>query len=448
MTDLASLLAEHVVSFPAHRVAADVRQHLALDLADSLAATLGGSRAAGIAELGEILQQQFRPGQARVFNSSLKLPAVAAAQLNASAGHALDFDDTLDEGGGMHAGALVHNAALAVADELGEVSGADYATAVALGLDVAVRLALAPSEDFGWHRTSAFGVFGVVAAVGRLLRLDAAQLLNAFGIAYSQASGNRQCIADGALSNRLQAGFAARDGISAVLLARAGLTGAQRVFEGVDGFFNLYQRGAWRRAAVVDGLGEELLSTRIALKPYPCGRNLHALIDASLAARARHGGRTVEAVDVLLDARSLARASSAYPQHVVEAQFSIPFSLALSTLSGATRLADYAAPLQADAAIQRLAARVRLQARDSAAASDLLRFRYADGTTLEQPIEAIAHGNPARPLSAAQVAEKLRDANRFAGAPLDDARLDALLHNALNFAALPSTQELTRLLQP
>src|SRR6185312_2619207 len=132
---------------------------------------------------------------------------------------------------------------LAVADELGGVSGADYLAATAIGLDVAVRLALAPAEDYGWHRTSAFGIFGVTVAVGRLLGLDPETMRNALGIAYSQASGNRQCIADGALSKRLQSGFGARDGVQAVQLAQRGLTGARRIFEGVNGFFPLYQRG-------------------------------------------------------------------------------------------------------------------------------------------------------------------------------------------------------------
>jgi len=183
------------------------------------------------------LAAQSGPGTAQRFAASERYPAVIAAQLNATAGHALDYDDTLDEGGGMHAGALVHAATLAVADELGGVSGATYVTATAVGLDIAVRLALAPTRDFGWHRTSAFGIFGVVGAVGRLLGLNREQFVHAFGIAYSQASGNRQCIADGALSKRLQAGFAARDGIIAVQLAKAGLTGASRIFEGVDGFY-------------------------------------------------------------------------------------------------------------------------------------------------------------------------------------------------------------------
>jgi 2-methylcitrate dehydratase PrpD len=55
--------------------------------------------------------------------------------------------------------------------------------------------------------------------------LNPVQFEHAFGIASSLASGNRQCIADGALSKRLQAEFAARDGILAVQLTLRGLTG-------------------------------------------------------------------------------------------------------------------------------------------------------------------------------------------------------------------------------
>jgi 2-methylcitrate dehydratase PrpD len=80
--------------------------------------------------------------------------------------------------------------------------------AFALGLDVSRRIALACTLDRGWHRTAAIGVFGATAAVGKLTGLTPEQMLAAFGIAYSHAAGNRQCILDGALSKRMQAGQA------------------------------------------------------------------------------------------------------------------------------------------------------------------------------------------------------------------------------------------------
>ncbi len=446
MTDLAELLAAHAADFPTHRVDSSVREHLALDLVDGLAATIGGTRAPGVAELAKVLAAQSGPGAAQRFVSSERYPAIIAAQLNATAGHALDYDDTLDDGGGMHAGAHVHSAALAVADELGGVSGETYVAATAVGLDIAVRLALAPTRDFGWHRTSAFGIFGVVGAVGRLYGLSQEQFLHAFGIAYSQASGNRQCIADGALSKRLQAGFAARDGIIAVQLAKAGVTGASRVFEGTDGFFPLYQRGEYVRERVTDGLGEQLLSSRISLKPYPCGRNLHGLLDATARAQRAHEGRSIERIDVLIDPKSFARASLSFPEHVVAAQFSIPFAVALSTATGRTSLADFDAPGNVSEAVKALFARVHVQPQGGPAEEERIVFTYAGGGTHEEKAGGIRLGHPSNPVSREQTGDKLRDCNAFAGAQLPDERIEAVLAAAIGIANLPSTTALTSLL--
>ena len=118
------------------------------------------------------------------------------------------FDDTLDHGGSIHPGASVLAASLATADLLGGVSGESLLLAVSLGLDVSCRVALVSTLDRGWHRTAAMGVFGAAAASGKLLGLTVEPMVNALGIAFSQAAGNRQCIVDGALTKRLQAGQA------------------------------------------------------------------------------------------------------------------------------------------------------------------------------------------------------------------------------------------------
>jgi len=447
MTDLVQHLAAHAANFPVDRVDEHVRDHLALDLVDGLAASVGGTRAPGIAELAQVLSAQSRPGPSQRFASSERYSAVIAAQLNATAGHALDYDDTLDEGGGMHAGALVHSAALAVADELGGVSGQKYVAATAVGLDIAVRLALAPTRDFGWHRTSAFGIFGVVGAAGRLYGLSQGQFVNAFGIAYAQASGNRQCIADGALSKRLQAGFAARDGITAVQLAKLGVTGASRVFEGTDGFFPLYQRGEFVRERITEGLGERLLSHRISLKPYPCGRNLHGLLDATERARHAHLGRDIERIDVFIDAKAFARASLAWPEHVVAAQFSVPFVVALSTATGRTSLAHFDEPGKVPEAVKALFARVHVQSHDATPEADRIVFTYRGGAVHQESTAGVRLGHPSNPVSREQTGDKLRDCNAFAGSPLSEERVTALLSAALGIGALPSTSALTSLLR-
>ncbi len=106
----------------------------------------------------------------------------------------------------------------------------------------AYRLGSAIKVYRGWHPTATCGIFGATLAAGRILGLERSRLHHAMGIAYSLAAGNFQAVVDGSLSKRLQPGFASRGAIEAVLLARAGITGAKDVFEGRFGYFPLYEQ--------------------------------------------------------------------------------------------------------------------------------------------------------------------------------------------------------------
>ena len=171
--------------------------------------------------------------------------------------------------------------------------------AIALGLDVSCRVALASTLDRGWHRTAAMGVFGAAAAAGKLLGLNVEQMVNALGIAFSQAAGNRQCIVDGALTKRLQAGQAASSGVLAALLAREGFTGAHNIFLGRFGFFELYQPNGHDPAKLPEDLGGEFRGDQLSFKPYACGRPQHAMLDAAIAARNQLGsGTTVDLAEI------------------------------------------------------------------------------------------------------------------------------------------------------
>ena len=144
--------------------------------------------------------------ESRVLLRGIRLPAPQAALLNASMGHALDFDDTLDIGGSIHPGVSVLGSVIATCDSLGGVAGRGCPIGGRPGLDISCRIALASTLDRGWHRTAAIGVFGATAAAGKLIHLTPEQMVAAIGIAYSHAAGNRQCILDGALTKRMQAG--------------------------------------------------------------------------------------------------------------------------------------------------------------------------------------------------------------------------------------------------
>src|SRR5205823_14531562 len=96
-------LAQHVcrtlyADLPASAVASARR-----DILDTFGCMLGGSFSPGIDELFSVISRWGGLEESRVLLRGVRLPAPQAALLNASMGHALDFDDTLDTGGSRRA---------------------------------------------------------------------------------------------------------------------------------------------------------------------------------------------------------------------------------------------------------------------------------------------------------------------------------------------------------
>jgi 2-methylcitrate dehydratase PrpD len=335
-------------------------------------------------------------------------------------------------------------AALAIDDGVGGVGGRELLLAVALGLDVSCRVALASTLDRGWHRTAAMGVFGAAAAAGKLIGLSAEEMLNAFGIAYSQAAGNRQCILDGALTKRLQAGLAASAGVFSALLAQTGFTGAHNVFTGHFGFFELYQPDGHDAALLLRDLGRAYGGEALSYKPYPCGRPLHAAIDAALSARAALGitdAADIAAVTIETDPQSHASEfdgarGKRRPSQVVEAQFALPFLVATALIHGRVRIADVAG--LGDAAVLGLSDRIMGVARDSRPKGSLaITVGRSDGAAVTLEAEKPASGSPQKPLSDAQLEAKFRDCADNAVRPLAEAEVETALAAIRGLDALP-----------
>jgi 2-methylcitrate dehydratase PrpD len=442
--DLSVPLARHAAQYPSGGLDGTTISHLQANLLDVIGVTLGGVTAAGLPELREFLRQTSSPGRSALLGTATRMSAPAAAFANAAAAHALEFDDAFDAGGGMHAGPVVHSVALAVADELGGLCGADYLGAVAVGLDVAVRLAAAPTADFGWHRASVFSVFGATVTAGRLIGLDAATMRHALGLALSQASGSRQSIRDGSLSTRLHTGFAARNAVTAAYLARSGFTGAAEIFDGPDGFIALFQRGEFRRELVLDGLGQQLQSSRISTKPFPGGRPTHALLEAALELRKELGEAEIEEVTVHAPAALAAQAGAPFPT-TFAATYSLPYSVALALATGSAPVAAFVEPLQAPEAVRAAYAKIRIAADATGSSHGVIEVRDHRGRLLRRVADE-ASGGPSNPLSEGARLAKLWSLYEYSGRPFAPAALHQAISLVENMPELSSTSRLTRLL--
>jgi 2-methylcitrate dehydratase PrpD len=452
--DPALILAEHIcrmtfAQLPHEAVIATKR-----DILDTLGAMLGGSVAPGIAELSGLVKHWGGREESSLLVIGGKVPAPQAALVNATMGHALDFDDTFDRAGNIHPGVSTLAASLAVAEMLGGISGRDFVMAVTLGLDVACRLALAATVDRGWHRTAAFGIFGAAAAAAKLLRLNVEQMVNAFGIAYSQAAGTRQCILDGALTKRFQAGQAASSGVLSALLAREGFTGARQVFAGRFGFFPMYQPDGYDLDAISDGLGQSFRGVELSFKPYPSGRPNHAMLDAALALyhqldlATADAGAKIAAVAITVNPQTYKdqlspEAGKRRPVQVVEAQFSIPFLVAAALVHGRVGIGEVAGV--DDPQVLALSDRIQGAIREDAPAHwAQITVRRADGreATLETTNPS---GSPQQPLSDAQLHAKFRDCAAHAAKPIAEATVQHAMHLIDQLDDRPDATALVRL---
>jgi 2-methylcitrate dehydratase PrpD len=448
--DPAWALAEHICRSDLENLPTSTRAATCNDVLDTFGCLLGGSRAPGIAELARIIGGWGGAPQSQVMLWQRRLPAPQAAMMNASMAHALDLDDTLDHGGSIHPGASILAASLAVSDMLGGVSGARLLLAIALGLDVSCRVALASTVDRGWHRTAAMGVFGAAAASGKLLGLNVEQMVNALGIAYSQAAGNRQCIVDGALTKRLQAGQAASSGVLAAILAGEGFTGAHNIFLGRFGFFELYQPDGYDPAKLLEGLGKEFRGDQLSFKPYACGRPQHAILDSAIAARNQLGLGTAVDLAEIADVRVAAVAATVAeqfngaphkrrPTQIVEAQFALPYLIAAALVHGRVGIKEVADIHHA----QVLKIAGLLEGIDAGREVDGITIRLRDGRSTSAEIGSPL-GSPENRLSIEQLKMKFTDCARNAVRPLSD---DAVREAEHTFLHLEEVQDVTELLR-
>lgn len=371
-----------------------------------------------------VAEQGGRP-EASIIGSAQRAPAELAGLINGRAGKAWEHEDKywVDESIGFAIGCCVVPAALATAEASGAVSGRDVATAIALAVDLEVRLirplglGFVPGRSAA-NATFALGTYGAAAAAAKILRLDSKGFLDALGLAHCQASGNFQGQFEGR-GVALQAGIAVRNGIAAARMAQTGLPGPRAWLTGACGLYAVhYPRSVVAFDSIVDGLGSAFLNIHQGFKGYPCGVVAHPVVDGVLAARASLTGRSIESISVFgtpslgIMADPIERKRS--PNTAIEAQFSIPWAAACAIRDGHLSIAHYEEQSLNDPELRRLAGTVSIYMSDDMQGT-AVKIGLSDGTVIEPAAVFASKGNPKNPLSTDEIATVLRRAATHIG---------------------------------
>jgi 2-methylcitrate dehydratase PrpD len=342
---------------------------------------------------------------ARLMFDGRRASAVGAALANGMTIDAFDAHDghVLTKG---HAGAAVLPAAMAFAETSAEpVTGGDFLADIVVGYEVAIRAGIATHRTArDYHTSGSWNALGAAAIGARRLGLNAARTREALGIAeyHGPRSQMMRCI-DFPTMVKDGSGWGAMTGVSAVLLATAGFTGAPALVVEGEPVADLWS-----------DLGRRWRLLEMYFKPYPVCRWAQPAVEAALTLVRQHDIKpeaiaTIEVASFHEAVRLAARA----PRTTEEAQYSLPYPVAAAVVRRRLASDEVGESAFADPEIRRLSdgmvlrERSDFNARFPAERYAQVNFVMKDGRRLGSA-DTTTVGDPSTPLPPGALREKFR----------------------------------------
>jgi 2-methylcitrate dehydratase PrpD len=446
-TAISTELSHFVHDFDLNKVPDEVQQyalHLILDATGiAYASTQYDFSKTGL----KALRLFEEPGNHIVLGTGEKMSYRDAALANGLLIHGLDFDDT-HVAGVVHMTSAVWPCVLAVAEKQNS-TGEEMLAAYIAGMEVGARLGMVAKGAFhqvGHHPT------GLVAA--KLMKLSADEMTMAQGIALSMASGNFEFLEDGAWTKRYHPGWAAVSGIMAATFAKAGYIGPSLPYEGRFGLYKSHLIG------LEPGCDYDLATTNlntvwevmnVGIKPYPSCHFTHAAIDATLILTKEHQLTVdqIESIKALVPEEVVKTVcepldTKQSPTCAYDAQFSVPYLVAVALVRHDFTLADLEEKPLADPIVAALAKKVSYEVDPKSGFptyySGEVHITLKDGRILKHR-EHKNRGCFDRPLSSDEIAKKFSLNCQLA---ISEEKAFKIQTSILNLASFSSVTELTK----
>lgn len=428
-------LAQWAVETRAEDIPAEILHEAKRDAINVIGVSVYSAKDPSLKHFLDLFEAEGSNPRAAIWAAGVRTSLQNAALANGYLSHLEDYDDTHFPTV-LHPSAPTVPAAYAIAEDRG-TSGRDFLAAVALGIETSCRLSMAVHPwhyDEGWHITGTFGVFGGIVGAGKLLGLDTARMVAAFGIGGTQAAGVREVF--GSMTKPMHAGRAAQTGVNAGLLASTGFTSTTSILEGRRGYVAVGSPDADLSRAT-NALGQHWELRNNGLKPYACGVVSHASIDA--AVMARDGGKldtdAIERIDVDVHPLVLELMNRAEPRVGLEGKFSVQHAITAGLIDGAAHPAQFSDARVSDPKFVALRAKVNLIRTEGFEEEEArLRLIMKDGSVIEQYVQHCT-GSPHNPMSDAVLSDKFM---ALAIPTLGEAGAKTLLEQLWRLEELPS----------
>ncbi len=388
-------------------------------LRDLLGVAAGGQDTA-MARITRAHAAEDMPGPVPILFSDARASAPAAALAIATGIDSLDGHDGYNPSKG-HVGCSLLAAMLALGPE--DLSGEAFLTTLAMGYEIGSRCAEAQHASApDYHTSGSWGAVSAAAAGARLRALTRDQTRHALGIAeyHGPRSQMMRCI-DAPTMVKDGSGWGAMAGVSAVLMARRGFTGAPAlIVEEVT--------GPWA------DLGHDWRILKQYFKPWPVCRWAQAPVAAALSLRAAHGLISAQIAAVTVETfHESCRLACAVPQTTEEAQYSTSFPVAVALARGALGPADLDGEALHDPEILRLSrALTMVEDPQTNAAFPLKRYARVTLTLVDGQVLTSERFEPPWDWDAPPTEAELRDKYHCLADPVLGAARAAAISDAIN----------------
>ena len=196
-------------------------------------------------------------GSVRVWRHDICVNGPDAAFYNALMG-SVSYRNDIDRKSGTHQGAIAVSSAIADAEEF-NADGKHVLMGIICGYEIGIRLGefwMNQKMNPAFRNTAHSASLSAAFTVAKTLNLDLIKTISAASFSCNSLCGHNQWAVEGTGEDAFQAGWGARDGYQAAMLALAGAKGCQGSLDGNSGMMACY--GCEKNARdMVAGLGVE-----------------------------------------------------------------------------------------------------------------------------------------------------------------------------------------------
>src|SRR5436853_1459839 len=421
-TTLAHQLADYVCSVRFEDLSKEVVHEVRRRVTDSLGCALGAWNEEPCAIARKVASEFSAKNGATIIGTAHQAPPDWAAFATGCCIRYFDYNDTYLSKEPAHPSDNL-SAVLAVGESV-QATGKEMIVAAALAYEVQCRFCGAASiRARGWDHPT-YGAFSTALACAKPMNLDPGRTRHALNIAGVNCAAFRQARV-GELSHWKGVAFAnaARHGVYAALLARAGMTGPAPIFEGQMGFekelgVSLGDVGEVfdKKKEAMSGGGPASIILKTSIKYWPAEYHSQSAIEAALFLRKEIGDPAkiqsvrIESHDASVDIIG-SEPEKWKPETRETADHSLPYITSIALIDGEVTEKQFQPERFTDPTIWKFLENVTVQRNDeltslyATAVANIVHVTLQDGRELTKRIDHPL-GNALNPVSDKQLEGK------------------------------------------